>query len=596
METIVFAGISLILLIPIVYVLPLSLTFKGKLVIIGGAVAVALAGLVVANIYPLWQALLFLSLLLCLALFFIGKKIDPLMLSTQAEAGPDFYERFDGTTTLSESTSERVSLSEMEESKEESIEKVVFETSEHHVAASEEYTQEMEKQEQSVDNEIVIIDAKMETRTGALDETESLPETEIPVKSEISEIERLLEDDFVEPVMEETESLPEIEIPVKRNLSEIERLLEDDFVEPVMEETESLPEIEIPVKSEISEIERLLEDDFVEPVMDETESLPEIEVPVKSDISEIEKLLEDDYLELVIEEEEKYPNSQPATLEEEDNPVHLEDVGERILPLGMEELDVFPEEHEWEAGINESEKVTESIEVNTTEEQEDGFLKSGREGGDPEEPVTLEDISDETGREDNLEVNIEEQNTENIQLEDSLETESLLEIPELLIPEKDSTHSLESLERDKAIDEPEQEPESEGLLEESSTIIEQSKETSLESSSSDVEQIPPISEEITTATEHVSELQQQMFQTMVSHIQIAQQQLNDSEFEQLVMSHLHPDIPDQQYYIFASFLIQKYMTAKKTEKLRELISQLKEKFSTHPILLQELEFMERRFC
>ncbi|MGE7601028.1 hypothetical protein ACQKL5_00865 [Peribacillus sp. NPDC097675] len=596
METIVFAGISLILLIPIVYVLPLSLTFKGKLVIIGGAVAVALAGLVFANIFPLWQAILFLALLLFLALFLIDKKIEPLMLSTQTEA--DFYEAFGEKPTLSESKSRRVSLTKMEESNGETI---VYETSEHHIAASEENTMEMEEPKNSVDNEIIIIDAEMEIRTRTLDESESLPETETPVKSEISEMEELLEEDyFVETVMDETETLPEIEIPVKSGISEMEELLEEDFAEPMMDKMESLPEIEIPVKSEISEmeedfvkpmmdeaeilseyeipvksgiseIEELLEEDFVEPMMDEIVSPPDIEVPVKSDLSEIEKLLEADNLELEIEEVETQPNSQLGSLEETDNSVHLEGVEERITPLEIEELEVFPEEHDWEVNITELEKDT-----------IDSFQET-------EEPVIPEDLSDETGREDSLEIIMEEQYPDNIQLEGSIEKDSLLEIPEQL-PEKSSTHLPEPLENGAAIDEPEH------LLEESSAIIEQSKEIYPESSSSDVEQIQTIPEEMTTATEHGSELQQQMFQTMVSHIQIAQHQMNETEFEQLVMSHLHPNIPDQQYYIFASFLIQSYMTAKKTEKLRELIAQLKEKLSAHPILLQELEFMERRFC
>ncbi|MFJ7851009.1 hypothetical protein ACIQZM_19595 [Peribacillus sp. NPDC097206] len=500
METVVFAGISLVLLIPIVYVLPLSLTFKGKLVIIGGAVAVSLAGLVVANNYSLWQALFLLTLLLLLALFLIGKVIEPLMLPNQEEAS-DFYERYNDSAVLIETSRDRASLSKIEESEAEQKEKMGFESSEHHVAVSEERVQETEEEQEFVDDEIVVFEAEfLDTRTDDL---------------------------------EEVESIPEIEVPAKREISDIERLLEEDFMEPVTEETESIPEIEMPVKGEISDIERLLEEDFMEPVTEETESIPEIEMLMKNDLSEIEKLLDDEYVDLEIDEES--------------DPIHLEE---------MEELAVLPEEREWVTEVIEPENDTETIEVNTAEEKLDfhGYLESNGLGKNPEEPGTLENTSDETGSEDSQEMNVEEPD---IQLEDSLEPESLLEIPEALV-----------LEIDKAKEE-----------QESSSVIAKPEETTLES-----------------PTEHVSELQQQMFQTMVSHIQIAQHQLNDSEFEQLVMSHLHPEIPDQQYYIFASFLIQTYITAKKTEKLRELIVQLKEKFSAHPILLEELAFMENRFC
>ncbi|MGE7119996.1 hypothetical protein ACQKIC_07275 [Peribacillus sp. NPDC046944] len=533
METIVFAGISLVLLIPIVYVLPLSLTFKGKLVIIGGAVAVSLAGLVVANNYPLWQALLLLTLLLFLALFLIGKKIEPLMLSNQEEAS-DFYERYNDSAVLIETSRDRASLSKIEESEAEQKEKMGFESSEHHVAVSEERVQETEEEQEFADDEIVVFEAEfLDTRTDDLEEVESISEIEVPVKSEINDIERLLEEDLMVPVTEETESIPEIEVPAKREISDIEKLLEEDLMEPVTEETQSIPEIEMPVKGEISDIERLLEEDLMEPVTEETESIPEIEMPMKNDLSEIEKLLDDEYVELEIDEES--------------DPIHLEE---------MEELAVLPEEREWVTEVIEPENDTETIEVNTAEEKLDfhGYLESNGLGENPEEPGTLENTSDETGSEDSQEMNVEEPD---IQLEDSLEPESLLEIPEALV-----------LEMDKAKEE-----------QESSSVIAKPEETTLES-----------------PTEHVSELQQQMFQTMISHIQIAQHQLNDSEFEQLVMSHLHPEIPDQQYYIFASFLIQTYITAKKTEKLRELIVQLKEKFSAHPILLEELAFMENRFC
>ncbi|MGE7779530.1 hypothetical protein ACQKL0_06180 [Peribacillus sp. NPDC097264] len=566
METIVFAGISLVLLIPIVYVLPLSLTFKGKLVIIGGAVAVSLAGLVVANNYPLWQALLLLTLLLFLALFLIGKKIEPLMLSNQEEAS-DFYERYNDSAVLIETSRDRASLSKIEESEAEQKEKMGFESSEHHVAVSEERVQETEEEQEFADDEIVVFEAEfLDTRTDDLEEVESISEIEVPVKSEISDIEKLLEEDFMEPVTEETESIPEIEVPVKSEINDIERLLEEDLMEPVTEETESIPEIEVPAKREISDIEKLLEEDLMEPVTEETQSIPEIEMPVKGEISDIERLLEEDLMEPVTEETESIPEIEmpmkndlseiekllddeyvELEIDEESDPIHLEE---------MEELAVLPEEREWVTEVIEPENDTETIEVNTAEEKLDfhGYLESNGLGENPEEPGTLENTSDETGSEDSQEMNVEEPD---IQLEDSLEPESLLEIPEALV-----------LEIDKAKEE-----------QESSSVIAKPEETTLES-----------------PTEHVSELQQQMFQTMVSHIQIAQHQLNDSEFEQLVMSHLHPEIPDQQYYIFGSFLIQTYITAKKTEKLRELIVQLKEKFSAHPILLEELAFMENRFC
>ena len=587
METIIFAGISLILLIPVVYVLPLSLTFKGKLVIIGGAVAVSMAGLVMANIYPLWQTLIFLSLLLFLALFLIGRKIEPLMLSTQAEADSDFYNPINEKSFLKGSEDERVSLVNMDED-----EKLVYETSEHHVAASEEYVQEMEDEKSSEVNEVIVLDDEfLETRTDNLVETESIPEIEVPEKSNISELEKLLEDDTVEPLKEETADNPEMEVSQSNDISELEKLLEDDTIEPLKEEATSNLEIEITVKSDISEIEKLLEDDLIEPSI--SEDISEIEVPVKKelsdierllegdfpelmneeaetnlkmeiseeiDISEIEKLLEDEYVEHDVEEKQLTSQSGPA---KEDNLVHLKDTDEKVLSMEIEELDVLPEEHTWETGIMKPELEADSIDADTVEEKLDfDRLLTSSDAG--KESGIIEDLADETDREDILEFDVEEQDSDDIEVEDTLEMSAGKE---------------------------EQEP-----TLESSPIMAEIEETSPETSVSGGEQELPIAEEPATAPESDSELQQQMFQMMVSQIEIAKHQLNDSEFEQLVMSHLHPDLPDQQYYIFASLLIQKYITAKKTDKLREWIAQLKERFSAHRILLQELEFMESRFC
>ena len=521
-------------------------------------------------------------MLLFLALFLIGRKIEPLMLSTQAEADSDFYNPSNEKSFLKGSERERDSLVNMDEG-----EKLVYETSEHHVAASEEYIQEMEDEKSSEVNEVIVLDDEfMETRTDNLVLTESIPEIEVLEKSNISDLEELLEEDTIEPLKEETAGNPEMEVSQSNDISEYEKILEDDTIEPLNEEAVSNPEIEVLVKSDISELEKLLEDDLMEPLISESEAISEIDVTVKSDLSDIERLLEEDFPELMNEEaetnlekeiseenniseieklledeyvehdvEEKQPTSQLVPAKE--------DTDEKVLSMEMEELDVLPEEHTWETGIMEPELEADSIEVDTVEEKLDfdRFLTSSDVG---KESGIIEELADETDREDILEFNAEEQDSDDIEVEDTSEMSAGKEEQETILESSPNTAHIE--------------------------------ETSLESSVSVGEPELPISEETVTAPESDSELQQQMFQMMVSQIQIAKDQLNDSEFEQLVMNHLHPDLPDQQYYIFASLLIQKYITAKKTDKLREWIAQLKEKFSAHPILLQELEFMESRFC
>lgn len=543
------------------FVLPLSLSFKGKLVVIGGALAVSLAGLVAANMYSLWQALLLLSLLLFLALFLIGKKIVPFTLPNQDDSGTDFYNRFDETSVFRESESEQASLSEMAETKIEPEDKKVYETSEHHVAASsEQYDQEIafasheqkseDEKNESADDELIVFDAEfLETRADSLDETENTDE-EVAVKSDISDIEKLLEDDFMKTINEEIDS--NVEILVKSDLSDIEKMLEDDYDEPVIVE----------------------EDESITPLdMDDLVVLPEEHVFLEED--ESIQVDDSEEWEIIMEAEPKEDLSREADIE-----ARTEFVMEENLQ-SFESIEVIT--------------PTTEQRISEDEQSSDSLPELSEEWDVLEEPGNFEDLTDETDRVEEI---IEDKDSIE-QSFDAIEenlTENSLAIsePEILIEELTNL-PLESLEMDDSIEQLE-DPLVDSTMEKQFGVEEE--ETFIESDSVSLLEEPDVIEEtpIVDATEHVSEFQQQMFQTMVSHLQIAQPQMKDDEFEQLVMSYLHPNIPEQQYYIFASFLIQSYISAKKTEKLHELLALLKKKFIAHPILLQELEFIESRFC
>jgi hypothetical protein len=60
MDSFILAGVSLLILLPIVYFLPLGFTVKGKVFIVVASLLIGLFGLVSAAVFPLWQTALIL--------------------------------------------------------------------------------------------------------------------------------------------------------------------------------------------------------------------------------------------------------------------------------------------------------------------------------------------------------------------------------------------------------------------------------------------------------------------------------------------------------------------------------------------------------
>ena len=85
MDTVVFAGISLLLLIPVIYFIPLSFTLKGKIVVIASAFVTAIIGLFGYKIYPLWLIGFFGIVLLFFITYLFGKNLNLFVLSTSNE-------------------------------------------------------------------------------------------------------------------------------------------------------------------------------------------------------------------------------------------------------------------------------------------------------------------------------------------------------------------------------------------------------------------------------------------------------------------------------------------------------------------------------
>lgn len=85
MESLIFAGIALLIMIPIIYFLPLGFSTQGRVVIIGTALSISLIGLLTTSLMSIGQALLIVILLIVSVGYFLTKKIDMFLLPINGE-------------------------------------------------------------------------------------------------------------------------------------------------------------------------------------------------------------------------------------------------------------------------------------------------------------------------------------------------------------------------------------------------------------------------------------------------------------------------------------------------------------------------------
>jgi hypothetical protein len=93
------------------------------------------------------------------------------------------------------------------------------------------------------------------------------------------------------------------------------------------------------------------------------------------------------------------------------------------------------------------------------------------------------------------------------------------------------------------------------------------------------------------AEEEQSHTQRQLIQTLVAQLQTMRKYMDGDEYEQLVREHLHPHLREQDYYTFATLLIEHYLASQQYAKLSQLLVELQEKWTRYPILQQQIQFL-----
>ncbi|MDR4889110.1 hypothetical protein RGU12_16485 [Fredinandcohnia sp. QZ13] len=93
-----------------------------------------------------------------------------------------------------------------------------------------------------------------------------------------------------------------------------------------------------------------------------------------------------------------------------------------------------------------------------------------------------------------------------------------------------------------------------------------------------------------------NDLRQQLFTTMISQIKLSRNKLTTTQYEKLIVGHLHPKLSDHDYYTFVSLLIDHYIKTEQYDELFTLISQNKSRFKKYPVILQEINFLLEEYC
>ncbi|MGM0900248.1 MAG: hypothetical protein ACQEXB_03875 [Bacillota bacterium] len=85
MESLIFASIALLIMIPIMYFLPLGFSFRGKLLIIAASLMISVVGLLATPILSVWQSGLIVVLLIGVSTYLMNGKIPVLGESIEEE-------------------------------------------------------------------------------------------------------------------------------------------------------------------------------------------------------------------------------------------------------------------------------------------------------------------------------------------------------------------------------------------------------------------------------------------------------------------------------------------------------------------------------
>ncbi|MFC5733676.1 hypothetical protein [Cytobacillus gottheilii] len=251
-------------------------------------------------------------------------------------------------------------------------------------------------------------------------------------------------------------------------------------------------------------------------------------------IGELESLMSDDNP--VIQVEQKYEENLPGKTEE----------NEFSLGLELEDDDfIIPASVENETSTSEQELKSEESELL----DESSYIIPSLEEMLEEDEVSAEEILQP---QDGEELIVLEEFQES--LEEEVVNESDEIIPELMADEEDP-------------------------------IIEEEEEPwILAATSSDSDEEQQEQEENIT-------LQREVLKTLLEQLQLAKETTEPHVYEKWIQQCMQQKMPQKEHYIFASLLIEHYISQQEHQKLKTLLNELKKQYSNMPIISEQIQFL-----
>ncbi|MDU1844166.1 MAG: hypothetical protein E6778_01340 [Niallia nealsonii] len=296
MSLYILALLSLVIVVPVMYLLPLGLSNRGKFIIIGLALCVSAIGILSRELFPIWQSILIMLLFLIIASYFLMKNWSNVLFELSEEVAESVTENVQETIEVKDSKATTNSVIEEED--------IIT------------YVSNINSEEILINEENVTLDKTVDSLDVELD-------LDVIEKLELTE-----QEEAIYPSVEEQEILDkelDDEAVEKSYLAEIEKMLDED-ASPVIDlieerkedEIEEIPfpiyeESEVAVSSEKNEQEQHLDDlslDVLAEVDIEDEKILE-QGDSKENIEELQdfsaKEMLDEVAEIPIEEDQANP-------------------------------------------------------------------------------------------------------------------------------------------------------------------------------------------------------------------------------------------------------------------------------------------------
>lgn len=243
MSLYILALLSLIIVVPVMYLLPLGLSNRGKFIIIGLALCVSAIGILSRELFPIWQSILIMLLFLIIASYFLMKNWSNALFELPEEVAESVIENVQETIEVKDSKATTNSVIQEED--------IIT------------YVSDIKPEEILINEENVTLDKTVDSLDVELD-------LDVIEKLELTE-----QEEAIYPSVEEEEILVQElddEAVEKSYLAEIEKMLDED-ASPVIDlieerkedEIEEIPfpiyvESEVAVSSEKNEQEQQLDD------------------------------------------------------------------------------------------------------------------------------------------------------------------------------------------------------------------------------------------------------------------------------------------------------------------------------------------------